>query len=106
MEGKIWLTNGVQVRVKKHRFVFEGILGRPLLPSEDVHHKDGNKLNNDPSNLEIIPHGDHTKLHNKSRAYKKGYKLNLTEEQRKKRSLHAIAMQLDTLGRQAKATAL
>jgi len=38
----------------KHRYVMEQHLGRYLLPTEYVHHKDGNKLNNDISNLELL----------------------------------------------------
>ena len=37
----------------KHRLVMEQILGRPLLESESVHHKDGDRANNHPSNLEL-----------------------------------------------------
>jgi hypothetical protein len=33
--------------------MMEQLLGRKLLPDESVHHKDGEKLNNDPSNLEL-----------------------------------------------------
>jgi len=105
IEGKVWLPDGSQIWVKKHRFVVEGILGRPLKPTEDVHHKDGDKTNNDPSNLEVISHGEHTKLHNSKRDYNKGYKLNLTQEQRKSRSLKAIAQCLSEMGRLAIAKA-
>ena len=31
----------------------EQLLGRPLKKGENVHHKDGDRLNNDPSNLEL-----------------------------------------------------
>lgn len=41
----------------------EQILGRPLLETEDVHHKDENPLNNNPDNLEVIDHVVHTKNH-------------------------------------------
>jgi len=68
MEGRIWLDDYTQIRVKKHRWLMEKHLGRSLLIDEDVHHKDGNKLNNDMSNLEVISHGAHTTLHNLARA--------------------------------------
>lgn len=37
-----------------HRAVMSEILGRPLTRQETVHHKDGNRANNDPSNLELF----------------------------------------------------
>ena len=38
-------------------------MGRPLEPNEDVHHIDGDTLNNDLSNLEVVKHGEHQKEH-------------------------------------------
>lgn len=38
-------------------------LGRVLASNEDVHHIDGNKDNNDISNLEIRLHGEHQRSH-------------------------------------------
>ena len=37
-----------------HRIVAAKKAGRPLMPGETVHHIDGNKLNNSPSNLIIL----------------------------------------------------
>lgn len=45
------------------RILMEEKLGRPLEPDEDVHHKDGNPLNNTLDNLEVIKHGEHQKMH-------------------------------------------
>lgn len=40
--------------VYEHRLVASEMIGRPLLPAEQVHHRDGDKLNNSPKNLEIM----------------------------------------------------
>ena len=47
-----------------HRTVAEKMLGRKLRPGEVVHHKDGNKQNNTPENLLVLPsQKEHAKLH-------------------------------------------
>jgi HNH endonuclease len=48
----------------EQRVVMERALGRKLDHSEHVHHIDGNRLNNDLSNLQLITNGEHQKLHN------------------------------------------
>ena len=49
-----------------HRIVMEILLGRPLLTNEVVHHRDGDKGNNCPHNLELFGHAHHAWLHNRT----------------------------------------
>jgi len=58
--------------VAEHRLVMEGLIGRFLTPHEDVHHIDENTENNEPSNLELVTH----KQHSVKSANKKGRKQN------------------------------
>lgn len=47
---RVFNNSGVPV----HRYVASNTLGRPLRPTEVVHHKDRNKLNNSPRNLQVF----------------------------------------------------
>jgi len=75
-KGKGWINqqgyrcvsvtrNGRRQKKKYHRHVMEQHIGRTLEPWEVVHHIDGDKLNNELPNLELVEFGAHTFLHHK-----------------------------------------
>lgn len=57
----VWFANGSGQ--KEHRFIIEQIIGRKLDRDEVVHHIDGNRSNNDISNLVVMSRGEHSALH-------------------------------------------
>ena len=53
---------GELVREYEHRIVWESNFGT-IPDGFQIHHKDGNKLNNNINNLELIKRGEHQKIH-------------------------------------------
>jgi len=96
IEGKVWIDEHTQIRVKQHRWIWEKENG-PIPEGFDIHHKDANRQNNRIDNLELIDHRDHTRKTNQ-REYKSGYKMNLTVEERKRRSDYAKKQGLYKIG--------
>lgn len=66
--------NGKRIFEDEHRKIMEEYLGRKLERHEVVHHKDGDKSNNDINNLEVMPLSYHSKMHMKGKKLKESTK--------------------------------
>ena len=75
---KIKLKDGNTI--DQHRLIMETHLGRKLLRKEVVHHKDGNKLNNDIQNLELMSLSEHARLHQKENWQNPDFRKNQSEK--------------------------
>ena len=53
-------------KILEHRYVMQQILGRPLEQNEIVHHINGDRLNNHPTNLILMSLAAHTKQHKRT----------------------------------------
>ena len=45
-----------------HRTVAARQLGRPIKPGHDVDHRNENKADTSPANLQELPHGEHSRV--------------------------------------------
>ena len=52
-EGYVHLDTDAGSRRSGHALIMEATLGRPLKPGENVHHRNGNRADNRPHNLEL-----------------------------------------------------
>ncbi len=59
----VWFSDGSCQ--PEHRYIMERELGRKLETDEIVHHIDGNRTNNEISNLAVMAWGEHSSVHRK-----------------------------------------
>lgn len=52
-----------RIKIKEHRYVMEQFLGRKLSRDEEVHHINGDKLDNRVDNLSVLSKKAHSNLH-------------------------------------------
>lgn len=69
--GYVEHTRGEHKGRSQHRVVMEQHIGRKLRGDEHVHHKDGNRSNNDISNLELMTISEHMAHHAKENSPKR-----------------------------------
>ena len=63
-DGYVWLYLGPGEYVAEHRLVAEDKLGRPLRADEVVHHRNEDRVDNRPENIEVMTRSQHAKQHN------------------------------------------
>lgn len=70
--GYIEYTRGPHKGRSVHVVKMEERLGRPLRDDECVHHIDGDKTNNEDSNLALVTRSGHQRLHQRERLIARG----------------------------------
>ena len=83
--GGYFQRNGARL----HRVVWERSNGMPPPPGYDVHHRDENKSNNSPGNLELISRSEHRSLHSKAEAAAGAYDANIAAARESAKAWHS-----------------
>jgi len=69
------VKQAIKNEARKHRRVWMDFWQELIPKGFDIHHKDHNHKNNDPLNLELMTHEDHTKYHWSKDGGEKGRKI-------------------------------
>src|SRR4051812_29099466 len=69
----VWVVKVGSKWVVEHRLLMSQVVGRPLLRAEEVHHLDGDSLNNHPDNLRLMTTKEHASLHGLNGRWTKHY---------------------------------
>ncbi len=76
-EDKVWYRKAYDSggnRINLHQKIVEDVLGKKLPKGAQIHHVDGNKHNNDNTNLVVCPNQQyHHLLHTRQRVLDAGY---------------------------------
>lgn len=92
MNKKYPTTQVNKKQLREHRYVMEQHLGRKLLSSEIVHHKNDNKHDNRIENLEILNRSQHLNLHRKNYIHYQKYHISKKEIKKMKEEFKTLSL--------------